>query len=79
MGWKTRPALSILGHRETASTWTPSVALSPYVCCDCTFKGTYEEMADSHLPDSLCHCHGVTCEREDMEDNMKMCRLEEMA
>ena len=30
---------------------------------------------DSHLPDSLCHCHGVTCEGEDMEDNMKMCRL----
>ena len=56
----------------------------PYVCLHCAFKATYEEVVEKHLPECKyvplpCpnHC-GVTCDREDMEDHMKMCRLEEM-
>ena len=56
----------------------------PYVCRHCAFKATYEDVVDTHLPGCKyvplpCpnRC-GVTCDREDMEDNMKMCRLEEM-
>ena len=56
----------------------------PYVCLHCAFKATYEDVVDKHLPEcnyvplpcpNRC---GVTCDREDMEDHMKMCRLEEM-
>ena len=56
-----------------------------YVCQHCGFKGTYEEVVNIHLPEckyvplrcpNLC---GVSCEREDMEDHLKMCRLEEVA
>ena len=59
-------------------------AKRPYVCQHCNFQATYEEVVDAHLPEckyvplqcpNLC---GVTCEREDMEDHMKMCRLEEI-
>ena len=59
-------------------------AKRPYVCQHCNFKATYEEVVDTHLPEckyvplqcpNLC---GVSCEREDMEDHMKMCRLEEI-
>ena len=56
----------------------------PYVCHHCAFKATYEEVVEKHLPECKyvplpCpnRC-GVTCDREDMEDHMKMCRLEEM-
>ena len=56
----------------------------PYVCRHCAFKATYEEVVDKHLPECKyiplpCpnRC-GVTCDSEDMEDHMKMCRLEEM-
>ena len=56
----------------------------PYVCRHCAFKATYEEVVEKHLPECKyvplpCpnRC-GVTCDREDMEDHMKMCRLEEM-
>ena len=56
----------------------------PYVCRHCAFTATYEEVVDKHLPECKyvplpCpnRC-GVTCDREDMEDHMKMCRLEEM-
>ena len=53
-----------------------------HVCQHCNFKATYEEVVDTHLPEcmyvplkclNLC---GVTCDREVMEDHMKMCRLE---
>ena len=56
----------------------------PYVCQHCGFKATYEEVVDTHLPECKyvpLQCPnrcGVTCEREDMEDHMKMCRLEEV-
>ena len=59
-------------------------AKRPYVCQHCNFKATYEEVVDAHLPEckyvplqcpNLC---GVSCEREDMEDHLKMCRLEEI-
>ena len=56
----------------------------PYVCRHCAFKATYEEVVEKHMPECKyvplpCpnRC-GVTCDREDMEDHMKMCRLEEM-
>ena len=56
----------------------------PHVCQHCGFKATYEEVVDTHLPECKyvpLQCPnrcGVTCEREDMEDHMKMCRLEEI-
>ena len=56
-----------------------------HVCQHCGFKATYEEVVNIHLPECKyvplrCpnHC-GVTCERENMEDHLKMCRLEEVA
>ena len=59
-------------------------AKRPHVCQYCSFKATYEEVVDTHLPEckyvplqcpNLC---GVTFEREFMEDHMKMCPLEEV-
>ena len=56
----------------------------PHVCQHCGFKATYEEVVDTHLPECKyvpLRCPnrcGVTCEREDMEDHMKICRLEEV-
>ena len=56
----------------------------PHVCQHCGFKATYEEVVDTHLPECKyvpLQCPnrcGVTCERGDMEDHMKMCRLEEI-
>ncbi len=56
----------------------------PHVCQHCGFKATYEEVVDTHLPEckyvalqcpNMC---GVSCEREVMEDHMKICRLEEV-
>ena len=53
-------------------------------CQHCNFKATYEEVVDIHLPEcmyvplqcpNLC---GVSCDREVMEDHMKVCRLEEV-
>ena len=56
-----------------------------YVCQFCSFKATYEEVVDTHLPqckyvplDCSNRC-GVTFERDFFEDHMKMCRLEEVA
>ena len=55
----------------------------PHVCQHCGFKATYEEV-DTHLPECKyvpLQCPnrcGVTCERGDMEDHMKICRLEEV-
>ena len=54
------------------------------VCQYCHFKATYEVMVDTHW--SMClyfplQCPNfcwVTCERNFMEDHMRMCRLEEV-
>ena len=55
-----------------------------HFCRYCSFKATYEEVVDKHLPEcsyvplqcpNVC---GVTCERGFMEDHMKTCRLEEI-
>ena len=54
------------------------------VCQYCHFKATYEVMVDTHWP--VCNYFplqcpnfcGVTCERDVMEDHMRMCRLEEV-
>ena len=57
----------------------------PYVCQHCGFKATYEEVLGTHLseckyvPLQCPNRCGVTCDREDMEDHMKMCRLQEVA
>ena len=55
-----------------------------YVCRHCSFKATYEEVVDTHLPqckyvplDCPNRC-GATFERDFLEDHMKMCRLEEV-
>ena len=55
-----------------------------YVCRYCSFKATYEEVVDTHLPqckfvplDCPNRC-GATFERDFLEDHMKMCRLEEV-
>ena len=55
-----------------------------YVCRHCSFKATYEEVVDTHLPqckyvplDCPNRC-GATFERDFSEDHMKMCRLEEV-
>ncbi len=59
-------------------------AKRPHICQHCGFKATYEEVVDTHLPEckyvalqcpNMC---GVSCEREVMEDHMKICRLEEV-
>ena len=59
-------------------------AKRPHVCQYCSFKATYEEVVNTHLPEckrvplwcpNLC---GVTFERKFMEDHMKMCHLEEV-
>ena len=56
----------------------------PYVCKYCGFKAIYNEVVEMHWPECeyvplQCpnRC-GVTCEREVIEDHMKMCRLEEV-
>jgi len=55
-----------------------------FICKHCSFSSTYEHVVNVHLP--VCkymplqcpnRC-GVTCEREDMEDHVRICRLEEM-
>ena len=55
-----------------------------YVCHHCAFKATYEDVVDKHFPECKSfplpcpnRC-GVTCDRGDMEDHIKMCHLEEM-
>ena len=55
-----------------------------YVCRHCSFKATYKEVVDTHLPqckyvplDCPNRC-GATFERDFLEDHMKMCRLEEV-
>ena len=55
-----------------------------YVCRHCSFKATYEEVVDTHLPqckyiplDCPNRC-GATFERDFLEDHMKMCRLEKV-
>ena len=56
----------------------------PHVCQHCGFKATYDEVVDTHLPEckyvalQCPNCCGVSCERGDMEDHMKICRLEEI-
>ena len=55
-----------------------------YICQHCGFNATYQEVVSIHIPECKyvpLQCPnrcGVTCEREDMEDHMKMCRLEEV-
>ncbi len=56
----------------------------PHICQNCGFKATYEEVVDIHLPECKCvdlqcpNMCGVSCEREMIEDHMKICHLEEV-
>ena len=56
-----------------------------HTCQHCNYKASYEEVMDVHLPDCQyvpLQCPnrcGVTCEREMMEDHLKICLLEEVA
>ena len=56
-----------------------------HTCQHCNYKASYEEVMDLHLPDCQyvpLQCPnrcGVTCEREMMEDHLKICVLEEVA
>jgi len=56
----------------------------PHKCQHCGFEDAYEAVVDGHLPTcryvalqcpNIC---GVTCERESMEDHLKICRLQEV-
>ena len=55
-----------------------------FTCQHCNFKATYEEVVGTHLgecsyvPLQCPNRCGVTCERDVMEDHMRMCRLEEV-
>ena len=76
--------LQVLPKNEVEQHLSEACTKRLYVCRHCAFKATYEEVVEKHLPECkyvplLCpnHC-GVACEREDMEDHMKICRLEEM-
>ena len=56
-----------------------------HTCQHCNYKASYEEVMDVHLPECQyvpLQCPnrcGVTCEREMMEDHLKICLLEEVA
>ena len=55
-----------------------------HTCQHCNYKASYEEVMDVHLPECKyfpLQCPnrcGVTCEREMMEDHLKICLLEEV-
>ena len=55
-----------------------------FVCKHCNFKATYEEVTYKHLPECKyvpLQCKkrcGVSYDREDEEDHIKICRLEEV-
>ena len=55
-----------------------------FTCQHCNFKATYEEVVGTHLaecsyvPLQCPNRCGVTCERDVMEDHMRICRLEEV-
>ena len=55
-----------------------------FTCQHCNFKATYEEVVGKHLaecsyvPLQCPNRCGVTCERDVMEDHMRICRLEEV-
>ena len=59
-------------------------AKRPYVCQYCSFKATYEEVVDTHLPECKyvpLQCPnrcGETFERDFTEDHLRMCHLEEV-
>ena len=56
-----------------------------YFCKHCSFKASYEVVMGTHwleckyVPLQCPNCCGVTCERDFMEDHMKICRLEQIA
>ena len=73
---KVLPKIELQGHLSE------SCAKRDFTCQFCAFKATYEEVVDIHLAEcryfplrcpNVC---GVTCEREVMEDHLKICRLQ---
>ena len=74
----------IISKREVEQHVTEHCLLREYTCQYCSFKSTYEEIKECHIPQCnyvplQCpnRC-GVTFERDFMEDHMKMCRLQEI-
>ncbi len=74
----------VIPKNEVEQHVAQECAKRPHICQHCGFKATYEEVVDTHLPEckyvalqcpNMC---GVSCEREVMEDHMKICRLEEV-
>lgn len=53
-----------------------------YICPYCTFKATYEMVANLHWPECMYYPEpcpnrcGETCERPTLEDHLKICRLQ---
>ena len=58
--------------------------LREYTCPHCNFKASYKIISEDHLevcsylPVQCPNRCGVTCEREDLEDHMKICDKEEL-
>ena len=58
--------------------------LREYTCRHCNFKASYKVVSEDHLevcsylPVQCPNRCGVTCEREDLEDHMKICDKEEL-
>ena len=58
--------------------------LREYTCLHCNFKASYKVVSEDHLevcsylPVQCPNRCGVTCERADLEDHMKICNKEEL-
>ena len=58
--------------------------LREYMCTHCNFKASYKLVSEDHwrvcsyLPVQCPNRCGVTCERQDLEDHMKICGKEEL-
>ena len=58
--------------------------LREYTCTHCNFKASYKVVSEDHwgvcpyLPVQCPNRCGVTCERQDLEDHMKICDKEEL-
>ena len=73
---KVLPKIELQGHLSE------SCVKRDFTCQFCAFKATYKEIMDIHqaecryFPLRCPNVCGVTCEREVMEDHLKICRLQ---
>ena len=74
----------IIPNNKVEQHMVEECAKRDFVCKHCNFKATYEEVTYKHLPECKyvpLQCKnrcGVSYDREDEEDHMKICRLEEI-